>query len=184
MKKSMITLSALGAALWLFFWLSACSNNNTSTYSIGGTTTGLSGTIVLQCNGEDDLSMDEDGEFTFATPLKDGNDYDVTILSAPSTQTCTISNNTGTLAGADVTDVAVSCISKFSIGGTVSGLSGTLVLQNNGEDDLSIDADGTFAFATLLEDGSDYAVNILSAPPMQSCTISSTCLVKRDVLLD
>ncbi|MCH8844992.1 MAG: hypothetical protein IID61_18700 [SAR324 cluster bacterium] len=36
----------------------------------------------------------------------------------------------------------------YAIGGTVTGLSGALVLQNNGGDDLEIGVDGTFAFAT------------------------------------
>jgi hypothetical protein len=98
-------LCVLYAGLWLLFWLTACSNNSTPTYSIGGTTNGLSGTLVLQCNGEDDLSMNADGTFTFATPLEDGSDYAVTILSAPPMQNCTISNNTGILAGANITDV-------------------------------------------------------------------------------
>ena len=38
----------------------------------------------------------------------------------------------------------------YSVGGTVSGLSGTVVLEDNGGDDLSVSANGTFTFATLL----------------------------------
>jgi hypothetical protein len=113
MKRSMMFLCALCAGLWLLFWLTACNNgNSTPTYSIGGTTNGLSGTLVLQNNGEDDLSLDADGTFTFATPLEDGSDYEVTIPSAPPMQNCTILNDTGTLAGADITAVAVSCVDK------------------------------------------------------------------------
>ena len=40
-----------------------------NTYSIGGTVSGLSGTVVLQDNGGDDLSVSSNGAFTFATPL-------------------------------------------------------------------------------------------------------------------
>ncbi|MCS6972224.1 MAG: hypothetical protein NZL89_04295, partial [Leptospiraceae bacterium] len=36
----------------------------------------------------------------------------------------------------------------YTVGGTVTGLSGTLVLQNNGGDDLILTADGNFTFAT------------------------------------
>ena len=36
----------------------------------------------------------------------------------------------------------------YSVGGTVSGLSGTVVLQDNGGDDLSVTANGSFTFAT------------------------------------
>ena len=38
----------------------------------------------------------------------------------------------------------------FSVGGTVTGLSGNLVLQNNGGDDLELTGDGTFSFAAAL----------------------------------
>jgi hypothetical protein len=52
----------------------------------------------------------------------------------------------------------VRCVAaQYSIGGTVSGLSGTLRLQNNGGDDFDASAAGTFAFATQLVAGSSYA---------------------------
>ncbi len=53
----------------------------------------------------------------------------------------------------------------FSVGGTVSGLSGSgLVLQNNSGDDLSIASDGSFTFATPLIDGGSYSVSVSSQP--------------------
>ncbi len=55
----------------------------------------------------------------------------------------------------------------FTVGGAVSGLSGSLTLRNNGGDDLVITSDGPFVFATPLPDGSPYAVTILSSPPGQ-----------------
>lgn len=45
-------------------------------------------------------------------------------------------------------------------GGTVSGVNGTLVLRNAGGDDLAINADGPFAFATPMHDGDTYAVHV------------------------
>ena len=39
-----------------------------STYSVGGSVSGLSGAVVLQDNGGDDLSVSGDGAFAFATP--------------------------------------------------------------------------------------------------------------------
>ncbi|HEX5194061.1 MAG TPA: Ig-like domain-containing protein, partial [Solirubrobacteraceae bacterium] len=38
----------------------------------------------------------------------------------------------------------------YSVGGSVSGASGTVVLQDNGGDDLSVSANGSFAFATKI----------------------------------
>ena len=83
-----------------------------STYSIGGTVSGLSGTVVLQDNGGDDLSVSSNGAFTFATPVADGVAYNVTVKSNPSGETCTISSGSGTVAAANVTSVAVTCAAR------------------------------------------------------------------------
>ncbi len=61
---------------------------------------------------------------------------------------------------------------SYTVGGTVSGLNGILVLQNNGGDDLVISGDGAFSFATPLTDGSSYEVTVLSAPANQNCVVS------------
>jgi len=79
-------------------------------YPIGGTATGLSGgTLVLQNNGGDDLALTSNGTFAFPTPLVDGATYDVTVATQPAGQTCGVENGRGTLAGAAVTNVLVSC---------------------------------------------------------------------------
>ena len=119
---------------------------------MGGTVSGLSGTVVLQDNGGDDLSVTANGPFTFATALASGAAYSVTVKTNPSGQTCAVSGGSGTVASANVTSVAVSCanVATFTVGGTVSGLSGTVVLQDNGGDNLSVTANGSFTFATPL----------------------------------
>ena len=152
-----------------------------SASSVGGTVTGLNGTgLVLQNNGGDDLQIMSDGSFTFGTGVFDGSAYAVTVAIQPTglSQTCSVSNATGTLAGADVTDIEVTCVTNtFTVGGTVSCLSGSgLVLQNNGGDDLSIKANGAFTFPTALDDGSTYAVTVTSQPisPSQTCTVGTS----------
>ena len=82
------------------------------TFSVGGSVSGLSGTVVLQDNGGDDLSVGSDGPFTFATPVVDGGAYNVTVKSSPSGQTCTTSGASGTVTSANVTSVAVTCASQ------------------------------------------------------------------------
>ena len=57
---------------------------------------------------------------------------------------------------------------SYSVGGTVSGLAGTLVLQDNGGDDLSVSGNGAFAFATTLADGAAYQVSVKTNPAGQS----------------
>jgi len=152
----------------------------TDTFTIGGMVSGLNGSgLVLQNNGGDDLSISANGSFTFATALDDGTAYAVTVATQPTSpsQTCTVSNGSGTIAGGDVSNVQVDCVTDtFTIGGMVSGLNGSgLVLQNNGGDDLSIGADGSFTFPTALDDGSAYAVTVLDQPtgPIQTCSVSN-----------
>lgn len=60
----------------------------------------------------------------------------------------------------------------YTVGGTISGLSDTIVLQNNGGNDLSLTADGTFAFAKRLEFYIRYAVTIKTQPTKQNCTVT------------
>ena len=63
---------------------------------------------------------------------------------------------------------------KYTVGGTVSSLSGSgLVLQNNGGDDLSISADGTFTFATSIAYGASYSVTVKTEPTGQTCTVDN-----------
>jgi hypothetical protein len=83
-----------------------------TTYSIGGSVIGLSGSgLVLQNNGGDNLSIASNGTFTFATPLFDGTTYNVTVLGTPAGELCSLTSSTGTLGTSNITNVAVSCYS-------------------------------------------------------------------------
>jgi hypothetical protein len=73
---------------------------------------GLSGSVVLQDNGGDNLSVSASGSFTFATALASGASYAVTVATNPPGQACTVSNGSGTIGSANVTNVAVFCTSN------------------------------------------------------------------------
>jgi hypothetical protein len=169
--------AADGATLWRNLFGLTGTGAPAPTYTVGGQVSGLTGTVTLQNNGADDLVVGANGSFTFSTALADGSGYAVTVASQPAGQTCTVTNGGGTIAGADVTNVTVTCtdaaVPTYSVGGTISGLSGTVVLQNNGGDDLSIAANGAFTFATALNDGAAYAVSVLTQPAGQTCTVSN-----------
>jgi len=155
-------------------------------FDIGGTISGLTGTLVLQNNGGDDLTITSNGDFTFVTPITDGNSYDVSVSIQPSGQMCAVSNSSGTVAGADVTNVQLTCTDNtYFIGGTVSGLAANgLVLQNNGNDDLNINSNGSFVFPQPLIDNSNYAVTVSSQPNNQNCTVinASGTIASNDVV--
>jgi hypothetical protein len=152
----------------------------TSTFQVGGAVTGLLGDrVVLENNGRDAVEVDMDGDFFFPQRIASGGGYHVTVDTNPSnpTQGCVVARGTGTIGSANVNDVAVTCTtSNFTVGGGVSGLQGSgLVLRNNGADDLPIDANGPFAFATPLASGQRYSVTIAAQPtsPTQSCTVQN-----------
>ncbi len=153
----------------------------TGTASVGGNAVGLSGTgLVLQNNGGDNLAVATSGSFTFATAIPLGSAYLVTVFTQPKNpaQTCIVTNGSGTASG-NVGNIQVTCSTgTLSIGGTVTGLAKAgsgIVLQDNGGDNLTVKANGTFTFPTLVPAGGAYKVTIFTQPsgPNQNCTVSS-----------
>jgi len=64
----------------------------------------------------------------------------------------------------------------YSVGGTVSGLSGAgLVLQLNGGNDLVVQGNGNFAFSSALASAAGYVVTVRTQPtiPTQVCTVNN-----------
>lgn len=152
----------------------------TSTFTIGGTISGLQGDgLTLLNNGTDNLTVSADGTFTFATAVASGQPYAVTVATQPTSpaQQCDVQNPSGTVGAANISNVQITCVTtEFTIGGTVSGLRGSgLVLQNNGGDNLAIAADGSFTFTTSAPTGSAYNVTVATNPasPTQVCTASN-----------
>jgi trimeric autotransporter adhesin len=163
---------------------------STGSFSVGGSVSGLSGSgLVLRNNGGDDLEIASNGSFTFATELASGSPFEVTVATQPTrpSQTCTVADASGTIGGGDVRTVKVSCATNtYTVRGTVSGLQrGGLVLQNNGGDDVGVETDGGFAFATQIPSGSAYSVTVKTHPssPPQSCSVQngSGTVADRDI---
>ena len=96
--------NALVPASWTF--------TTTQSYTVGGTVSGLGvgESVVLQDNGADNLTVvSTNPGFTFLTKVVDAGNYAVTIKTQPTGKTCTISNGSGKIAGANVTNVSVIC---------------------------------------------------------------------------
>ena len=79
-------------------WTGGGAGGSAPTYSVGGSVTGLSGTVVLRDNGGDDLTLTANGSFAFVTKLATGAAYNVTVKTNPSGQTCSVANGSGTIA--------------------------------------------------------------------------------------
>jgi hypothetical protein len=63
--------------------------------------------------------------------------------------------------------------STYKVGGSVSGLTGDLVLQLNDEETLSIDDNDSFQFNKKLDNNDQYLVEVLEAPFNQNCSINN-----------
>jgi hypothetical protein len=87
------------------------SNDPPSTYFVGGTVSGLTGTVVLQNSGSGNLSVTGNGPFSFVAKQTAGTAYAVTVFAQPTDpwQTCLVSGGTGAVGAADVTTVTVTC---------------------------------------------------------------------------
>lgn len=151
-----------------------------ATYTVGGQLSGLLAgqSVTVQNNGTDAQTLRANGAFTFTQAVSANGAYAVTVSSQPAGQRCTVTNGTGR-ATANITNVAVSCQAlapnTFTLGGTASGLGAgkTVVLQNNGGDDLTVGANGGFTFATALAANAAYAVSMRTQPAGQNCTLAN-----------
>ncbi len=140
--------------------------------SIGGDVAGLTGTVVLQNNAKDDLSIGSNGSFSFPLQIANGANYSVTIKHQPNGQVCSVAAASGTATG-NVHGVHVTCASYVRIGGTVSGLTGAVVLQNNAGDTLATAANGSFTFSTAIAPGSSYLVTVQTPPAGENCGVTN-----------
>jgi len=150
-------------------------------FKVGGTVSGLIGanTITLLNNGGDQLVVPANGTFEFPASIARGGSYAVAVHTLPSSpmQNCSVSNGSGTVASAPVTNVVVVCDAPtFAVGGTLSGLNGSgLVLQNNGGDDLALNANGSFTFTNQVATGAAFNVTVKNQPKAldQTCTVTN-----------
>lgn len=154
-------------------------------YRIGGTAIGiLSSGLVLQNNGASDLAVDTDGSFYFAARQTSGSSYAVTVKKNPPGQTCRVTEHgSGAVGVQDVTQVVVSCTktpivdggepgtpSRYTVGGTISGLTGSGLVLASGSDQIAIPAGSTsFVFPTPLLSGASYVVGVKRNPSSQIC---------------
>jgi len=100
------------------------------------------------------------------------------LHEADETFTATLSDSSCATIGARA-EVQVTIIdddpeTRFSVGGTVTGLQGSGLVLRNVVDDIPA-SNGSFAFPAGLVSGSDYAVTVRAQPvdPDQTCTVSN-----------
>jgi len=184
MRGSHGTIKSVSSA-FLIVLLTACGGGGGDDgttpgvdYNIGGQLSGLTAGqgMTVQNNGRESLNLRSNGAFGFSNAVAANGEYAVTVRTQPAGQRCSVGNGIGR-ATANVSNVKVRCANlapnTFTIGGTVNGLgaSKTVVLQNNGVDELTISTNGGFTFATAVVTSSTYAITIRTQPTGQTCTL-------------
>jgi hypothetical protein len=82
-----------------------------ATFGVSGNVTGTTAATVVKLNGGSDVPLTSAGGAFSFTGLADGTTFNVQVVNG--TDRCAVSSNgAGTLAGADVTGVAVTCIAQ------------------------------------------------------------------------
>ena len=145
-----------------------------SRFHVGGTISGLAGSLTLQLNGAESLTRNENGPFTFRSELEDQSSFTVAMTVPPEEHDCTLQGATGKLNGGDYTSVKVDCARRtYTLGGNVEGLDGTLQLRIEGGETLSITSSGPFTFQARLPKGSNYAVSLVAQPRGHDCVLGN-----------
>jgi hypothetical protein len=140
-------------------------------HPVGGTVTGLTGTLVLANGAGAEVSITASG--SYAISVAQGQDYDIVVRTQPTGQTCVVENGSGVVTG-PVTNIVVACTTNtYAVGGTVTGLLGALTLRLNGAADLLLTDNGTFQFASPVSHGGAYAVTVHAQPVGQACTVEA-----------
>ncbi len=180
-------ISGRGLSCIALLALVACGKQwqpGTNAYvTVGGTVTGLTGSLVL-CQGAactasppggDTLTVSGNGPFTFAMQIANGSAYAVSIRTQPANEVCTLANASGTANG-NVTSVTVTCHPAVTIGGTITGLVGTVVLTDtsaSGASVLATASNGAFTFPSAVDYGATYAVTVTTQPTGQTCSVAN-----------
>lgn len=178
------------AAAALLLALSACGGK--ASFDVAGvfvTAQGVSQPVatnglVLQ-NGSDNLSVPVGATtFKFGNSISYGTAYDIKVLKNPDNMTCSVVNGSGSAGHTASISASVICTQNtYSIGGTVTGITGDYVVtltngSTGGQAALTKDTPN-FTFGTPIAVGQAYGVSVLSitsatvTPVKLGCTVAN-----------
>ena len=82
-----------------------------ATFTLGGIVSGLVGSGLVLTDLGEDLPIAANGSFTFTHPLANGLPYSVSVKTHPTqpSQVCSLDHASGTVDGANISDVTVAC---------------------------------------------------------------------------
>jgi hypothetical protein len=146
----------------------------TDAFAVGGAVSGLAGSGLILKNGGAELTVAADGPFALPAQAS-GASYLVSVGHHPSSpsQTCEVAGGTGTVAGAAIVSVAVTCSTDhFTLGGTAVGMPPAGLSITDQEESLVLDFDGPFTFPVAFSSGSAYAITVEAQPDTLACTVA------------
>jgi DNA-binding beta-propeller fold protein YncE len=135
-------------------------------------------TVLAGANGE---STEDGYTVGINAPNDCGTNTWTLKLVIPSNLSCGVTGKTsGTFTSSDGGNINVanspptlSCSTLYSVGGNVTGLTaGSVVLEDNGGDELVVPGSSAFTFATYLASGASYDVTVATQPSGFNCTVS------------
>ena len=102
-----------------------------TTYTLGGSVSGLTLSGLVLANGTDTLSVAANATmFTMPTGVVPNSTYAVTVQAHPFNTTCTVTNGTGTMPASNVSNVQVACAPNAWTWVTGSSTAGALGVYN------------------------------------------------------
>lgn len=181
------------APLALVVSLAACGGLDKAEFTVAGTVTGLVYDGLILSNGGARLEVAPPAmagnvaKFAFPDKLEYGDAYDVRVAQSPAHQTCapvipeggTRLNNADTAGRLERIDVAIGCeVNRFSIGGTITGLTGAGLVLINGSTGGAYAAVPSSPTAPIVYEmpaavayNVTYGVTISAQPIGQVCTV-------------
>lgn len=140
------------------------------TYRVGGSVLGLGAgdSVTLRLNDDPsaDIVLTSNTRFQFEKTIPSGAEFRV-LVSATAGTACAITENGGHVKGSSITDVEVVCGEiSYPLQVNVTGLEAgnSILIQNNGGDDLPVSTNGVATFSQQLPAGAGYNIVVVSQP--------------------
>lgn len=176
-----------GLALACALGLSACGGSDKGELQIGMQLSGVTKAgLQISNKGGAAVSVPPGIAFVFPDLVPVDSDYDITVVAQPPNtdpHSCTVLNGKGNTGAASPPFIAITCVvTTYALGGTVSGLTGTGLVVNNGSQSVTIPKDATtFSMSApttanpklgQVPEGVPYGLTILTQPAGNTCTIA------------
>jgi uncharacterized repeat protein (TIGR03803 family) len=143
-----------------------------TSFAVGGAVSGLGSneSVTLLNNGGDAVMVSSDGAFVFPTQLAGGGAYAVTVQSHTPGIACSVTDGSGAVGAANVTDIAVSCATgkttilySFAGGATGSVPLAGLVMDGSGNLYGTTQQGGKHGHGTVFKLSTSHAETVLHA---------------------